>query len=163
LNILEDGKNLLINRGGYRANMKRFPSENMTIIILSNLQQFNAIENSDKIADILLNLPPTRNNKVKKFVKTYEKNEKRNLKEYEGIFCSEEIDLKWKFYVEGNKLLFNLRNQFLNEIVLENNDFFLMNNLPLKGRFLRNNDKNIIGFDLLNNYNINFKKINKIC
>jgi hypothetical protein len=41
--------------GGYRAHILRFPEQEMTIIILSNLSTFDPGSLANKVADIFLN------------------------------------------------------------------------------------------------------------
>lgn len=96
--------------GGYRAQLLRFPDLRFSVIILSNLAQFNPTEMAYKVADIFLanHLGP-RETKTEPLRTTQESSPEIHLKperlvEYTGRYFSDELQAFYNFKIVDSKL-----------------------------------------------------------
>jgi len=154
---------------GYRAADLYFPEHNLGIAILSNFYSINPMEYGFKIADLFLEdktvSHQTENNKhsIKKTKSEVNFSiQPKNLKEYEGKYFSNELQITYDIKIQDKTLILTFwRNE---DVVLtpKQNDHFTGNQWWVRNiKFSRNENREIIGFILTSGRvrNLKFQKI----
>ena len=121
--VVEDYKGLkLISHGGawagYRAELIRFPEQKFSVICLSNLATFNPSRLARQVADVYLadqfkppaqsaqSQPPNRSEAPER--KDPIKLTSVQLAEYAGNYYSEELDVTYEMFVDGEHLILRI-------------------------------------------------------
>ena len=101
---------------GYRTQLMRFPEQNFSVIILSNLASFRSQTMAHKVADIYLDDMMEPMEKKTTFVesKPSESNiatSVTNLDQYEGTYYSEELEVNYLINNKNNALFYRVKNR----------------------------------------------------
>lgn len=151
---------------GYQAQYMQFPDQRFSIVILSNLSNFNTGRIARKIADLYLVdqflEPPTPRQR---------KRPKRDrpepitlsssqLQKYAGNYYSDELDITYTLDVENNNLILKLR-ETSSTLTSYSTEKFGWGRRNLN--FMRDREKRITGFVLQEGIvkNIKFQKLSK--
>ena len=152
---------------GYRAHFLQFPGQSYSVIILSNRSDGAPGSKAYKVADIVLEELFTEEKEVKQA-----REEKPNsapdeaapakvdVQEFTGDYYCEDLDVVYRFSVEGESLQFSIQNKEESALNISGVDEFRSSGLLF--RFNRNKGK-IAGFELDAGRvkNLAFTKINK--
>ncbi|MFC2164984.1 serine hydrolase domain-containing protein [Acidobacteriota bacterium] len=138
---------------GFRTMILRFPEQQFSVIILSNLGTFNPSELSYKVADIYLDELFTEEPKKKKEEEA-EQDETpitiaippEKLREYTGQYFSEELMTTFKLAIEEGALLFKQKNAWEDPLKATAPDNFISG--PMTIKFQRDKKNRISGFSL---------------
>jgi len=155
LNISNYGGLRTISHGGsavgYQAQYMQFPDHHFSIVILSNLSNFNTGGIARKIADLYLAdqfiEPPTPRQRGR----SSEERPKAitllssQLQKYAGIYYSDELDITYTLDVENNNLVLKLR-ETSSSLTPYSTETFGWGRRNLN--FTRDRDKKITGFVL---------------
>ena len=167
-----NGHKVILHSGhdaGYRAADLYFPEHKLGMAILSNFYSINPMEYGFKIADMFLE-DKTRSHQSEDTKHTAKETEieencsipLKNLKEYEGKYYSNELQITYDIKVQDTTLILAFwRNE---DVVLtaKQNDRFTGNQWWVRNiNFSRNEHNEIIGFELTSGRvrNLKFQKI----
>ena len=97
---------------GFRSHLMRFPDQKFGVVILCNLDTFNPLHLTEKVADLYLAdvLAPVEASEPEKAAEPAEapKSElltPKQLAEFEGDYYTEELDTSYSIRVHGNQLI----------------------------------------------------------
>ena len=97
---------------GFRSHLIRFPEQKFGVVILCNLDTFNPLRLTEKVADIYLAdvLAPVEASKPEKAAESTEDTESEpltpeQLTEFEGDYYTEELDTTYSIRVHENQLV----------------------------------------------------------
>jgi CubicO group peptidase (beta-lactamase class C family) len=97
--------------GGFRAIVRTFPEEKLNIVILSNYSRSSIESKTNKISDIILDkskdIPTKKTTKVTQLPAKFIKLSNKKLKEFEGIYWSDEEKIGRKIYVKNDTLRYS--------------------------------------------------------
>jgi CubicO group peptidase (beta-lactamase class C family) len=133
---------------GYRSQLMRFPEQEFSVIILSNLASFKAKMMAQKVADVYLDdiMEPLEKESTLKESSKSEENisfEVANLNQYSGTYSSDELEVNYLIYMDSNALFVRVKNKKSVELKPIKIDTFTSNEIELL--FTRDGKKNITG------------------
>lgn len=125
---------------GFSTDLYRFPDQQFSVIILSNLSSFNAVEHCLRVADIHL---------ANHF----------QLDDYTGNYHSDELSTTYTLKAINGDLVITSPNIYGDPLESRSDDHFHTGNKDI--HFIRNADENITGFDINTDrvFNIHFTKV----
>ncbi|MBT8219947.1 MAG: hypothetical protein KJP00_08980, partial [Bacteroidia bacterium] len=149
---------------GYRAVMTRFPDQNLTVAILSNIMGFQTSAKAMEVVDIFLkdDLGPVEKENNQNVVSTGSVAEAfivSDLGQYTGTYYSNELNTRYHFEIENDTL--QIKVKYNNPIKLRSTAKDRFRRI-VEIRFVRDNDGDIAGFilDAGRVQNLKFEKIN---
>ena len=138
---------------GFRATLTRFPSNNFAIITLSNDEHYQMLGKVLPIVELYLKdqlketpVTPANATPVKKDIAKFT----TDLKEFQGVYYSEELSATYTVKLTADKLI--MTHSRLPDISLTqtgDNKFAGINSFPFEMDFVRDGNK-IIGFEISN-------------
>jgi hypothetical protein len=133
---------------GYRSQLMRFPEQEFSVIILSNLASFKTKMMAQKVADVYLDdiMEPLEKESTLKESSKSEENisfEMVNLNQYTGTYYSDELEVNYLIYMDSNALIVRVKNKKSVELKPVKIDTFSSNEIELL--FTRDGKKNITG------------------
>ena len=141
---------------GFRSHLIRFPEQKFGVVILCNLNTFNPLHLTEKVADIYLAdiLEPEETPAPKNTSRTPEKDNKpeqltpEQLAEFEGDYYTEELDTTYTIVVSENRLVAKHRRH--DDISLTYTGDHFTGNVWFfpEIRFTRDDTRRITGFRL---------------
>ncbi|MBT8221333.1 MAG: beta-lactamase family protein [Bacteroidia bacterium] len=149
---------------GYRAVMTRFPDQNLTVAILSNIMGFQTSAKAMEVVDIFLkdDLGPVEKEDNQSIGSTGSGTEAfivSDLSQYTGTYYSKELNTRYHFEIENDTLQIKVKYNSPIKLRPTAKDRFRR---IVEIRFVRDNDGNITGFilDAGRVQNLKFEKIN---
>jgi len=153
---------------GYQAQYMQFPDQHFSIVILSNLRNFDPDQIARQIADLYLSdqftEPPVERQRQDRFKQRREPISLplSQLREYAGKYYSDELDITYTLSVENKNLVLTLRETSYN-LIPHSTDRFGWRSIEMEVElaFARNKENKIIGFVLQGDIikNMRFEKI----
>ena len=140
---------------GYRAVMTRFPDENFSVIILSNLASFNPARKAEEVAEIYLgdkmeSGEVSESGGESKGMRGREKftPEESSLLIFQGRYFSEELEVYYTISVSENTLFYSIGNLEPRPLTPVEEKSFTSENEFQNFTFTKNVDNAVIGFTL---------------
>jgi len=139
---------------GYRAVITRFPDQNFSVIILSNISTFNPVRKAELVAEVYLSdkMDPVQEDKDTSMGEGREQKPDEwvdmDLTQYTGRFFSDELNTYYTFSVSRDSLRVGIANLQPRAIMADSLDEFSGEGGYLKFHFERNKKNAVTGFQL---------------
>ncbi len=140
---------------GFRSHLIRFPEQKFGVVILCNLDTFNPLRLTEKVADLYLAdiLAPVKASEPEKAAEPTEDTKSETLtpeqlSEFEGDYYTEELDTTYSIRVHGNQLVAqHIRHD---DVLLTYTDGHFLGNTWFfpKIHFTRDDTGHVTGFKL---------------
>lgn len=147
----------LMSHGGHAAAFRtflgRFPDKRLAVVALSNDEHYQNFNTSIKIAEMYLkdDLKPATITDSAAVPNRPAVEPNIALKDFEGRFYNEELDTAYNAkLVNGKLFLFHIRHGDIELTDAGKDKFSCRIEFPVEVEFRRNNDKQIIGFQISN-------------
>ena len=138
----------------YRSNLLRFPEQKLTVIVLGNVTPIEIEKLSYNVVDVILEKllqplsPADKTNSSVSDPKEIQKNSlPDNVKQYEGSFYSDELDVTYQITEENNQLYCSIKSKQPFALRAKSQDLFTMNDF-VEMKFERDNKNKIFGISL---------------
>lgn len=135
---------------GYRAEMIRFPQENISVVCLSNLASFNPSVLSREVAKIFLFDKFKTNLESKNAIAPVKALDQALLQSYIGSFRSEFNDLLRQISEENGTLYYIRNPSNKSELIYQGNDEFRMRENGTIVKFIRDGNNIVSAMDVFN-------------
>ncbi len=138
--------------GGYKAQLLRFPEHKFSVVILSNLANFNPTARAFEVADMYLadHLEPKvakadKSPKSKPEASDTLRLSKKQLAEFVGAYYSDELDVTYRISRQDRQLFLSVNNRPKIAMKPSGKDAF---SKPFKLFFRRDEHERVVGFTI---------------
>jgi len=138
----------------YRSNLLRFPEQKLTVIVLGNVTPIEIEKLSYNVVDVMLEKllqPLSPADKTNSSVSDPKEIQKQflpdNVKQYEGSFYSDELDVTYQITEKNNQLYCSIKSKQPFALRAKSQDLFTMNDF-VELKFERDNKNKIFGISL---------------